>query len=124
MNKDEYKIDGNTTIIEAIQILKNKVDAIAHSEEAAKFFEENPSWSSLFRENYTPHQIALKEYQEALELNEWLNGKNPENGALTIKEAFMRMTDQQRLTLFSNRINSKIPGIFDYYLQVWWINRY
>lgn len=124
MDQSKLGINGNTTIIEAIEILKKQADQIAQSEEAARFHQENPSWSNLFRESYEPYQDAVKEYENALEVNEWLNGKNPENGQLTIEQAFLKMSDQQRLTLFHKRINTGIASIFDEYLRAWWINRY
>lgn len=124
MDQSKLEISGNTTISEAIKILKQQADAIAHSEEAAKFHEENPSWSKLFRKPYKPYQDAVQQYEEILKINEWLNGKNPGNGHLTIKEIFLSMSDQDRLSLFHKRINTGIPSIFDGYLQAWWINRY
>ncbi|MDO5510665.1 MAG: hypothetical protein Q4F57_08210 [Weeksellaceae bacterium] len=124
MSKSESEINENTTISEAIQIFKDRVDALANSEEAAKYHQDNPSWSSLFRANYKPYQDAVANYEEALKVNEWLNGKSPENGHLTLLEVFMRMSDQQRLSLFHKRINSETSSIFDKYLRAWWINRY
>lgn len=118
------EITGNTTMSEAISILKQKADAIAGSDGAAAFHKDNPDWSNLFRQSYKPYEDAVKEYEEALKLNEWLNGKNPANGHLTLLQIFQNMTDQQRLTLFVNRIDSVISGIFDEYLQIWWMNRY
>ena len=124
MNQSEFEINGNTTISEAIEILKRHADTLANSGEAAKFHQENPNWSKVFRKPYKPYQDALEQYEEALKLNEWLNGKNPENGQLTIKEIFLNMSDQERLSLFHKRINSGIPSIFDEYLKAWWINKY
>lgn len=43
------EITDKTTIAEAIEILKERVDLIANSDEAKTFIKENPSWSTLFR---------------------------------------------------------------------------
>lgn len=124
MNQPDFEINGDTTITEAIDILKRRADAIAQSEEAARFHEENPSWSNLFRKPYAPYEAALGQYKEALEINEWLNGKHPENGQMTIKEIFLNMSDQTRLSMFHKRINTGVSSIFDSYLQAWWMSRY
>jgi hypothetical protein len=124
MYQSKSEIDGNTTISEAIEILKQQANIIANSEEATKFHQENPSWSNLFKKSYKPYQDAVAQYEEALNLNEWLNGKIPKNGHLTIKEVFLNMTDQERLTLFHKRINTGTPSIFDEFLKAWWTNRY
>ena len=124
MHQPESDINGDTTITEAIAILKRRVDAIAQSAEAARFHEDNPSWSNLFRKPYPPYEVALRQYEEALEINEWLNGKHPGNGHLTMKEIFFKMSDQQQLSLFHKRVNTGIASIFDHYLQSWWMSRY
>lgn len=124
MNSNKYQINSDTTISEAIQILKQKAEDIAREKDAEQFYENDTSWSNLFRKSYQPYEDALAQYEDALELNKWLNGENPENGHLTLLDAFLKMTDQQRLTLFQKRINSKVPGLFDEYLRTWWINRY
>lgn len=123
---DFYTIGFNdsTTMSEAIEILKARADAIANSEEAAKFNKEDPSWSKLFGAEFRPYKIAVEEYERALELNEWLNGKFPDNKHITLLEAFKKMTDQERLSLFHKRVNSNIPTVFDEYLKIWWIHRY
>lgn len=124
MNEPEIEINGNSTISEAIEILRRRVENVAHSEEATKFHTENPNWSNLFRKTYKPYQDALEQYEEALKVNEWLNGKNPSNGHLTIMEIFISMSDRERVNLFNRRINTSTPSIFDDYLKTWWINRY
>ena len=120
----KLEINDNTTISEAMEILKQRASIIANSEETAKFRQENPHWSTLYKKAYKPYQDAVEQYEEALKLNEWLNGKNPQNGHLTIKEVFLNMSDQQRLSLFCQRVNTDIPGIFDEWLQAWWMSRY
>jgi len=124
METPKFTITSEHTITEALEILKQQVDHHTQSEEAKKFHQDNPSWSTLFRESYKPYQDALHQYEEALKVNEWLNGKNPENGNLTIGEIFFRMSDQQRLSLFHRRINSSTSSIFDEHLQAWWLCRY
>ena len=124
MNEIEIEINGNTTISEAIEILRRRVENVAHSEEAIKFHKENPNWSNLFREKYKPYQDAVEQYDDVLCLNEWLNGKNPLYRHLPIKEAFINMSKHERMSLFNKRININIPSIFDEYLKAWWINRY
>ena len=124
MSQTINEINSKTTISEAIEILKQRADAIAGSAEAAAFLQQNAGFSKLFVKPYPPYQRAVQEYEQALELNEWLNGKNPANGHLTILETFKRMTDQQRLSLFMKRINTDTPGLFDECLMIWWKNRY
>lgn len=118
------EITEETTISEAIEILKQRAEDIANSTEEAKFHQENPSWSKLFRKSYKPYRDALMRYEEACELYEWLNGKNPENAHLTIKEAFTALSEQERLSLFNKRVNTEVACIFDEHLKAWWINRY
>jgi hypothetical protein len=124
MNREYRGITSDTSVGEAVEILKQRAEAIAQSPEAEMFNTDNPSWSNLFREEYPPYQNALKEYEAALEINEWLNGANPDNGLLTISEAFAKIPDYERLNLFYKRINTKVPSVFDECLQQWWINRY
>lgn len=40
------------------------------------------------------------------------------------KEKFMKMSDQERLSLFMKRLNSGEETPFDEYLKQWWIQRY
>lgn len=124
MDESKSEITDDTTISEAVEILALKANAIANSEEAKKFHQENPNWSNLFKKNYQPYKYATAQYEEALSLNEWLNGKCPQNGHWTLKEVFFNMSDQEKLSLFIKRVDTDTPSIFDELLKVWWINRY
>lgn len=68
--------------------------------------------------------MVVDEYENALAVNEWLNGSNPKYYHRTIEEIFISMSDQQRLTLFNQRIHSDAPTLFDDWLRAWWMNRY
>ncbi|MCZ2458677.1 MAG: hypothetical protein LC128_03530 [Chitinophagales bacterium] len=124
MNLSQFKFTGDTTIKEAIEILKKKAEYIGSSKEAEKFYKEHESWSTLFREEFPEYKTALAEYKDAEELNAWLNGKNPEFHHMSIDDCFRKMSDQERLSLFHRRVNSNVPSLFDEWLRIWWINRY
>jgi len=123
---EELKLDINaqTTIAEAIKILKQKADIISESEEAQNFYKQNNTWSKLFKDTYKPYADAVKQYEEALEINQWLNNSGSENSNLTLTEIFNSMPNQQKLSLFHKRINTDTPSIFDKQLQAWWMSRY
>lgn len=124
MKHPSEKINSETKMSEALEILKQEVEDIANSDKAADFAKDNPNWSTLFAKTYPPFQDALDQYNDALKLNEWLNGQNPANGHLSLKEIFLNLTDQHRLSLFTVRTNTTVPSIFDELLRAWWINRY
>lgn len=124
MDESKFEINVDTTISEAIAILKLNANSIAYSGEAKKFHQENPNSLNLFKKSYNPYQEAVALYKEALNINEWLNVKSPKNVHWTLKEVFFNMTDQEKLSLFQKRIDKHTPSIFDELLRAWWTNRY
>lgn len=115
---------AETTIEQAIEILKKQAEEMANSAEVQKFKNDNPHWSNLFRETHPAYHEAMLEYEAAVELYEWLNGKKKANANISIKQAFIELSERDRLSLFHQRVNSTIPTLFDEYLKIWWMNRY
>ncbi|HRP31896.1 MAG TPA: hypothetical protein PKV73_08395 [Agriterribacter sp.] len=61
---------------------------------------KNPAPSGVATHTYKPDQDAVKQYEDALKVSERLNRKNSNSRHLTMKQAFLKMSDQERLSLF------------------------
>ena len=68
-------------------------------------------------------EIENTEVEEALlAVNKFLFMNTTEE--MDIRSWFSQLSDNQKLSLFTKRVNSNEATIFDGLLQSWWINRY
>lgn len=69
-------------------------------------------------------KILQSLYEELVSVKEWGLSVGLGQDQLCIKNLFVKMSEQRKLSLFHKRINQQQPSLFDDYLEAWWKSRY